>query len=90
VIDGEIMLNGKDGGEGESNVNASTGDNEIIEVAGFEQDYNELLHNDFISSRWESLVEVREDVRNALGCGHLESLLSDDWLFDGHWEVAEE
>jgi len=36
------------------------------------------------------MIEVKEDVQNALGCRHLESLLSDDWLFDGHWEVADD
>jgi hypothetical protein len=29
--------------------------------------------------------EIREDIQEALGCGHYEKLMNDDWLFEGNW-----
>ena len=29
--------------------------------------------------------DIREDIQEALGCGHYEKLMNDDWLFEGNW-----
>lgn len=38
----------------------------------------------------QPIMQVREDIQNALGCAHYERLMSDDWLFDGKWEALDE